>query len=509
MSNPNSRTTKTTYNIIMGFTNQIISLVLNFVSRSVFIQTLGTEYLGLNNIFVDVLNLLSMADLGFNTAMAYSFYKPLAEKDEEKLAGLVHFYSKVYAVIAILVSVIGVALIPFLPYIINTEEEIPHLVIYYLFSLAGIVISYLFVYRTTILTADQNNYKVTRITVWTNVARTILQIVVLILFKNYILYLAIKIIMQLVNNIVASRRATKDYPYLLNGGTIDKATQKSIFHNMKAVFVYKVGSTLFTATDNIIISVILGTAVVGLYSNYLMLSTWLLVIIQIIFSSLTASIGNLVVNENAEKRYEIFQAVQSVSFILCGIITSSFFIMVDDLIFVWLGGEYAIPFLSVVALTINTYLSCVLQPLWAYRDATGLYRKSQYIMLFGAVINIIMSIVLGHYIGLAGIIFASAIGRLTSYFWYEPRILFKDYFNRKAKGYYLSILTHFTLVVAVILLVKHLTQGILIQGWFSFFGKGALVGSICTLLFLLMYHRSPGFLIIWNKVKGILKKGGK
>ncbi len=507
MSNQDSRTRKSTYNMIMGFANQLINLVLNFVSRSVFINTLGAEYLGLNSIFVDVLNLLSMADLGFNTAMAYSFYKPLAEKDEERLAGLVHFYSKVYAVIAILVSVVGVALIPLLPYIINTEEEIPHLVIYYLFSLAGIVISYLFVYRTTILTADQKNYKVVRITVWTNILRTVLQIIVLLLFKNYILYLAIKILMQLVNNIIASRRAIKDYPYIINKGTVDKEIQKSIFANMKAVFIYKVGGTLFTATDNIIISTIIGTAVVGLYSNYLMISTRLLSIIQIIFAALTASIGNLVVNEKAEKRYEIFQATQSVSFILCGIITSTFFIMVDDLVTVWLGGEYTISFLAVIAVTLNTYLACVLQPLWAYRDATGLYRKSKYIMLIGAVINIVLSIVLGYYIGLAGVIFASAIGRLASYFWYEPKILFKEYFERKAAGYFISILVNFLLVVAIVFVVGHFTRGIVVTSWLGVFLKGALVGGSCTVFFLLMYHRSPGFQVIWNKAKGILRRG--
>ncbi len=509
MSNQDSRTKKSTYNMLMGFANQFITLVLSFVSRSVFIYTLGTEYLGLNGIFADVLNLLSMADLGFNTAMAYSFYKPLSEKDEEKLAALVGFYSRVYTVIAVLVTVIGVALIPFLPYVVKTEKEIPNLVLYYLFSLAGIVISYLFVYRTTILTADQKNYKVTRITIWTNVAKTLLQIVVLLAFKNYILYLIINIVMQLVNNIIASRCATKEYPYILKGGSIDKQMQKDIFDNMKSVFVYKVGGTLFNATDNLIISAVIGTAVVGLYSNYLMISNKLLLIIQIIFSALTASIGNLVVNERAEKRYEIFQAVQSVSFILCGIITSTFCVVVDDLVIVWLGEAFTISYLAVIALTINTYLSCVLQPLWSYRDATGMYRKTKYIMLIGAIINIVLSIVLGYRIGLAGVILASAIARLASYFWYEPQILFKEYFETKVSGYFLSLLKNFLLVVMIVAIMRFCTKGIAIHSWLGIFVEGAVVGSICAIFFLVAYHRSPGFQIIVGKVKAIVKKVGK
>ena len=509
MSNKDSRTRKSTYNMLMGFANQFITLVLSFVSRSVFIYTLGTEYLGLNGIFANVLELLSMADLGFNTAMAYSFYKPLAQKDEKTLAALVGFYSKVYTIIAVVVAAVGVALIPFLPYVVNTEAEIPNLTIYYLFSLAGIVISYLFVYRTTILTADQKNYKVTRITIWTNVLKTLLQIFVLLAFRNYILYLSINIVMQLLNNIISSHCAAKEYPFILKGGELDKQVQKDIFANMKSVFVYKVGGTLFNATDNIIISALIGTAVVGLYSNYLMVSNKLLLIIQIMFGALTASIGNLVVNEKAEKRYEIFQAVQSVSFILCGIITSTFCVVVDDLVVVWLGEEFTISYLAVIALTINTYLSCVLQPLWSYRDATGLYRKTKYIMLIGAVLNIVLSIVLGYRMGLAGVIFASAIARLLSYFWYEPQILFKEYFETKVSGYFLSMLKNFVLVVSIVAVMRLCTRNIPIHSWFGIFAEGAVVGCICTVFFLIAYHRSAGFQIIFGKVKTIVKKVGK
>ena len=288
--------------MISGFTYQFLTLILSFVARTVFIHTLGAEYLGLNGIFSDVLNLLSMADLGFNTTMAYSFYKPLAEHDEEKLAGLIHFYKKVYNVIAVVVTVVGIAVIPFLKYIVNTEQEIPHLAVYYLFSLANVVISYLFVYKSTILTADQKNYKVVNISIWTSLLKTILQIFSLLLLQNYILYLAIGVAVQFFNNLMASREAQKQYPFIKMERKITKEEEKAIFENMRSVFLYKISSTIFTATDNILISVLVGTAMTGIYSNYLMVSNKLLLIIQIIFSALTASVGNVIVREKSEKR---------------------------------------------------------------------------------------------------------------------------------------------------------------------------------------------------------------
>lgn len=406
-------------NMATGFLYQAVTLILSFVSRTVFIYTLGTEYLGLNGIFTDVLSLLSMADLGFSTAMSYSFYKPLAEHDEQKIASLVYFYNKIYNIIAAVVTVLGLACVPFLKYIVNTEQEIPHLTVYYLFSLANIVISYLFVYKTTLMTADQKDYKIVNIRMWTTLLKTVLQIILLLTTANYMAYIAIGVIIQFVNNLIASAKTEKEYPYIKDKNIaqkVDKEVAQGIFSNMKSVFIYKLSSTLFSATDNLIISSVIGTAAVGLYSNYLMLSNKLLLVEQIVFSALVASIGNVIAKDRPEKRLQVFQAMQSASFIFCGIITTGFGLLVNDVITIWLGTDFTFSTITVIAITLNTYFSCVLQPLWVYRDATGLYMKTKYVMLLGAILNIILSFVLGHIMGVAGIIFASAIARISTYF---------------------------------------------------------------------------------------------
>lgn len=502
-----SRSKNSIKNMSMGFVYQTIQLILGFVSRTVFIRTLGTEYLGLNGIFSDVLQLLSMADLGFSSAMAYSFYKPLAEGDNEKIASLIAFYKSIYNKIAIGVTVIGLACIPFLKYIVNTEEDIPHLEIYYLFSLAGVVISYLFVYKTTLLTADQKDYKVVKIRTITSVTKVLLQIAVLYLFRNYILYLAIGVILNFLNNLIASLRAQKEYPYIKGKHkSIDKEVQKSIFENIKSVFIYKISGTLFNATDNILISMIVGTAAVGLYSNYLMVSSKLLLVEQIIFSALTASVGNVIAKEAATKRYKIFQAIQSASFILCGIIVSVYCIMINDIISVWLGHEFLFPIITVWAITLNTYFNCVLQPLWIFRDATGMYLRTKFIMFIGAIINLVLSILLGNIIGVTGIIFASALARISSYFWFEPKILFKEYFEKRALIYYISILKNFLIVFAVVFLLSFVSSGIAVNSWGMLIAKGIVIGCICTVVFLLTYMKTEGFQLILNKVKSFIHK---
>ena len=235
-----SRTKKSVLNIGFNFVNQIIMLLLTFISRTVFIHTLGVEYLGINGLFSDVLGLLSMADLGFNTAMVYSFYKPLANNDYRKIAALITFYKKVYNFIAMGVSVCGMLIVPFLKYMVNLDNQIPNLEIIYVLSLLNIVASYLCVYKTSIINADQNGYIVTRISMIMNIGKTIMQIIVLLMFKNYMVYLIVGVVISILNNVIASKKAEKLYPFINDKVFLKKSERKEIFSNLKAVFLYKV-----------------------------------------------------------------------------------------------------------------------------------------------------------------------------------------------------------------------------------------------------------------------------
>lgn len=501
-----SRTKKSVINMGFNFINQILMLILSFISRTVFIHTLGVEYLGINGLFSDVLSLLSLADLGFNTAMVYSFYKPLAEKDNDKMAALTLFYRKVYNIIAFSVGAVGLALVPFIRQIVNLEKDVPNLEIYYVLSLVGIVVSYLCVYKTSVVTADQNNYIITRITIIINLIRTTIQILSLLLFKNYILYLVIGVICNVSNNLIASHTATKKYPFIKQTDKkISKIEKKEIFNNIKSVFLYKVSSVLLNATDNILISTIVGTIVVGYYSNYLMITNKITTFYGLIFSSLTASVGNLIVKEKKEKRYEVFLCEQSVSFMISAIVIPCFTILIDDLIVVWLGKGYILDVVTVVAISLNMYLACVLQPLWSYREATGLYTKTKYIMLLCALANIILSIILGLFMGITGIIFASAISRIATYVWYEPKVLFKEYFGMSPKYYFIDTIKN-TIFIGIITTVIYMFN-IFVKwnaySWDKLFIKATVVAIICIGASFVVYSKSQGVKMIVSKIKQI------
>lgn len=262
----NSRIKSSLTNMFVGIFNRVLLLILNFVLRTIMIRTIGVEYLGINGTLADVMSLLCMADLGFNTAIVYSFYEPLAKNDTKTIAALVYYYKKIYNIIAITIACGGICILPFLNIIVHTEKDVPYLSIYYLLTLANVVCSYLFVYKASILTADQKDYIRTQITMITNVIKILLQIIFLLLLKSYMLYLVVTLLATIASNVAAAFRADKDYLYLGQRYELGEKQKKDIFINIKSVFLYKVSSVVLNATDNTLISMLVGTIYVGYYS---------------------------------------------------------------------------------------------------------------------------------------------------------------------------------------------------------------------------------------------------
>lgn len=493
-------------NIIFSLGNQIVTILLGFVNRSVFIWTLGVGYLGISGLFTDILTMLSMADLGFGVALTYSMYRPLAEHDYDRLAALTGLYRRVYRIIALVVTILGLALVPFLKYLINLRHPIPHITLYYLMFLANTVASYLVVYKTSILTADQKDYLLKKYQSLFNIGQTVCTTVFLWLTHNYFIYLLIQVTFTYAQNFYASWVAEQQYPFIKKHVAMPLSEVSEVFRNLYSVFLYKISSVMINATDNLIISVMIGTGMVGYYSNYSLITGQLSSLTYTIFYSLTASLGNLVIKEKAGRRYQIFKAVQSVSDIFSSICTTCLFLLAQDLIRVWLGRQFLLSDFTLTAIVINFYLSIVLLPIWVYREATGLYQQIKYVTVATAIINLALSLCLAKPFGVAGVLFATVISRLATYFWYEPILLFKKYFAISSWSYFASILKNILVTGILVIVNGFLFSHFEVSGWVTLFIKAFGIGIISLALTMLFYARSQGIKMIWQRVKALLGK---
>ena len=269
-----SRTENSIINSTMSIITQVLTVILNFAVKTVFIKMLNDEYLGVNGLFTNIITMLSLADLGIGIAIPYSLYKPLAEKDEQKINILMNFYKKIYNIIGMVVLLIGLSLTPFLGLIIkDIPDNVPNLSLIYMLFVIHSASSYFFVYKKFLIDSDQKGYITSRIIFAFSTILSIIQIILLVITKNYILFLLASIIMVILQNIYISYKANKMYPFIKNktNDKLSKDDVKDIKKNVSSLFIYKVGTVIMNGTDNIIISKFIGLIIVGFYSNYVLI----------------------------------------------------------------------------------------------------------------------------------------------------------------------------------------------------------------------------------------------
>ena len=229
-------------------------------------------------------------------------------------------------------------------------------------------------------------------------------------------------------------------------------------------------------------------------------------IVNMIFSSVTASLGNLIVEGNENKNYSVYKTMQFISFVFSTIVITGTYLLINDFIAIWLGPAYNLDNLVVVAMVINLYFSIVLMPIWSYREATGMYRQTKYVMVATAVVNLVVSLILAQYIGMAGILFASSIARITTYFWYEPKILFAQYFKKKATSYYSNIAINVIITLVVLKISISMFGNYDVNSWIDFIQKFSLSVMVVPLITIALYSWNKEMRKVISIVKTIFKQ---
>ena len=427
-----SRTEYSILNILTGVGGYFLNTVLGFVCRMVFVRCLSADYLGVNGLFTNILTMLSLAELGVGSAIVYALYKPLAENDEEKIASLMRLYSKAYRVIGTLIAVVGLALMPFIKLIIQEQPNISESIyLLYGINLFNTASSYFFSYRSSLLIAAQRNYIVSGINYAITILQSVLQMVFLLKFRNYLGYLLIQTAGTFVFYILVSYVATKQFPFIRKKDVkpLPKNEQKMLFSNIRDLMIYKVSSLLVNSTDNILITFFNGLATTGIASNYTLLVNTLNSLLSQVFNGLTASIGNHNASESGEKRYQLFSFLNMMNFWIFGWAALGIFFCSSDLVQLCFGEEYVLSAEIPFVMALNFFTVGMMNAVWTYKHTLGLFHHGRFIQFFTGILNIAFSALLGTYWGLFGILFATFIARLFTSLWYDPYAVFKYGFH--------------------------------------------------------------------------------
>lgn len=431
-----SRTSKSTNNILTGFLSQIIILILNFVVRYIFIQNLGYNYLGINSLFSSILTILSVADLGFGSALGIVLYSSLAKKNEQEIAGLMNFFKKVYLIVGLSVVGVGLAVTPFVKYLVNTDESIPYLSLYFLFFLANTVSSYFISYRAILIKADQRNSVVNNVTTIVKIVKALLEAFVLFLFPKwfgilptYFSYLGIMVLATYGIGILTSIYAKKKYPYAFSKTKVDPEKKKDIITTTKDLLIYKLCSAFSSPIDSVLISLFVGTALLGIYSNYLLIFTTLLEFICLISRNIISSVGNFVVEKPIEDQKKLYFEIQALYFAIIVFCTINFVSLVSPFIGLVFHSESVLSNWVVYLFGFTLIVKCAGELSIIFRETTKIYRKTKYASLIYLNVHVGLSILFGYFFGLEGVLLGNVVAYFTTSFWFEIFALFKWHFK--------------------------------------------------------------------------------
>lgn len=445
MSVNESRTTKTIKNSIAGVVSKLINVIMPFVVRTVIIYALGLEYAGLNGLFTSILQVLNLAELGINTAVTYCMYKPMATNDINLLCALLRFIRKLYYIIGCVVAGVGLLLIPFLPRLISgsVPDELNIVLMYGIFLINTVIGYFFYSYKATLLNAGQRVGIISNINSAIMFLQSLAQIIVVLVFKNYYLYLIMLPIFTLATNIWVSYSVGKLYPEITCRNELPIEIKSNIVIHVKGLFVTRICNTTRNAFDSIFISAILGLTTVAIYGNYYYIMYAVTGILNSITTAMTASVGNSLVTESVEKNYQDMRKFNFMFNWIVGFCTCCLLTMYQPFMKIWVGEKGMFPLNMVIIFCLYFYFLNIGSVRAVYHDAAGLWWEARYRAVFEAVLNLVLNLILTHLLGSFGTVLGTLMSLIIVNYMYGTQIVFKYYFkNITAMEYFVDNLKY-------------------------------------------------------------------
>lgn len=501
-----ARTKNTLRNIAFGSLNRIISIVLPFIARTVILYIMGTQYLGLSSLFSSILSFLSLTELGVGAAMVYSMYKPIAENDHATICALLNLYKKLYRMIGTVILALGLSLMPFLKLLVPEElpPDISLYLLYFIYLINAVLSYWLFAYKNALVQAYQRDDINSKIAAIITPASYAVMLVSLFLTKNYYAYVIWLPVFTVLTNILRLIFVNRNFPGLEPAGEISRELKQSIFKKTAALIGTKLNTVVLNAADNLVMSAYLGLTAIAIYGNYHYIMSSIIGFLGIVYSSMTAGLGNSMQTDSLDTNYRNFEKFSFINSWMVGWCTVCLVCLYQPFMQLWVGEELMFPFYVVLEMGLYFYVYQIRKIPVVYKDAAGIWWEDRFRPYICMLVNVVLNIVLVQVIGVSGIILSTVFSLFISIPW-ENYTIFRYVFHRSSKSYYGKML----LSAATMLLAGAVTLWIcsLLRGGIpAFLLKMCVCVVVPNVIFALLSGKRPEFHETMNMARRILKR---
>lgn len=445
MEQQNTRSKNSIKNASVALIYYIITNIFAFVMKMVLTRFIGIEYAGLNSLLTNILGILNIAELGLSVAIGYSLYKPLAEKNYEEINEILYLFKYLYRIIAVFIAVAGIILTIFIGNLVTSNISLSEIRICFVLYLIATIASYLLTFLNVLPSADQRNYMVVSIQNNGKIIKDILQILSIVVLKNFYAWILIEIISSIIIYIYTNIKIKKDYTWYKADNTKSLKEllkkYKDIVKSIKDLVFHKIGGLFVYQTDIILISYFCTLTDSGIYSNYILIYTLLTGIVEQAFNGITASIGNLIVEKGEKETFNIWKEVYVIMIFVTILFGFLFYQLATPFISVCFGAEYTLTDIIVLGIVINTMFRIIKNPIDKFKDAYGIF-WDRYAPIVESIINLVVSIFLGMKWGILGVVVGTIISNIVITMCWKPYVIFKYGFKEKISKFIIITLKY-------------------------------------------------------------------
>lgn len=440
-----SRTSNSIHNAKIALVFYSLNVILQFFSRKIFLDYLGSEILGLNTTAQNLLGFLNIAELGIGAAVAYSLYKPLYNKDIRTINDIVSVQGWLYRKVATIVIISATILICFFPLIFE-KAKVPLWYTYATFIalLISSLLGYFVNYKQIILSADQKEYAITLRTQGIKIIKVLLQMLAIVLLTNgYVYWIILEVIMAIILSIFITQKVKKDYPWLqtnISDGSKLRKKYPDIIKKTQQLFFHKIGGFVLSQTSPIIIYAYTTLTLVAIYGNYMLIITGLTALMNAILNGISASIGNLVAEGNKKRIKKIFWEITILRMWIASIMCFGMYELSAHFINIWVGSEYILPKTPLIIMIVTAFIGLT-RSFDAFISAYGLFQDI-WAPITEATLNLGCSIILGYFFGLSGILSGILISQLLIISIWKPIFLYYKGFRENATEYFSKLVKY-------------------------------------------------------------------
>lgn len=495
-------------NTIFGLVKYLINIILPFVTRTILIYKIGVEYAGISSLFSSILQVLSLSELGFSTAVVFELYEPMAKKDIERIGVLLYFFKDVYRCIGILILFMGLLICPFLNLFIGgTYPDDVNITVVFLILLLNTSISYLFCgYKSVLFSADQRDDVLSKCSIAASVFTFLLQLFSLIVLKNYYAFLICMLGGTIVHNFIMLYFTKKYYSYIYLKGKIAVEERKRLSKSVRKLFGHQLDSVVITSADNIVISVFLGLELVTIYNNYYYIMNSVLSVLIVVSNAFAGSIGNSIAIETKSKNYKNFIDFTYFNGMISSVCTILMFVLYQDFMIIWMGEEMLLGLGIVLCLCISFYVRQFRRTVITYKFAAGIWAKDALKPYVAALVNLVLNILFVKILGICGVVISTIISIALIECPWESMVFFREYFKGGAKKYCIVQIRLLVKTILVGAVVFRVAQCMEVTGVTSFVGKAILLTIVTGGLFFILSYKDDEFRYCTGKVKDLLMK---